>query len=295
MDEPIYVVEDVVKVYPMGESGVVALRGVSLEVYCGEFLVVMGPSGSGKTTLLNLLSGLDMPSSGRILLEGRSLSAMREDELEELRLRRIGVVFQFLNLVHRLTARENIELPMSVLGIPERERRERVETLADRLGIRDKLDKLVEELSGGEQQRVAIAAALANDPDIILADEPTAELDGENIRRVVSLLREEVSRGKTVVVNTHDPRVAREADRVVLLEDGRVVGTYRPAEVTSMADMEKSVSDYIRRRLEEIRMEMERLVEEFRAGSLSAEEFIRRYNRLRILEEAFNEEFRVRG
>jgi len=260
--DPIYVVEDVVKVYPMGESGVVALRGVSLEVYRGEFLVIMGPSGSGKTTLLNLLSGLDMPSSGRVLLEGRSLSSMREEELEELRLRRIGVVFQFLNL--------------------EDVRRERIEHLAGRLGIKDKLDKLVEELSGGEQQRVAIAAALANDPDIILADEPTAELDSENIRRVVELLREEVDRGKTVVVNTHDPRVAREADRVVLLEDGQVVGIYRPAEVASLEGMEKSVSDYIRRRLEEIRGEMDRLVEEFRGGKLSAEEFIRRYNRLSL-------------
>ena len=293
--DKVVVVEDVVKVYTVGDRGVTALRGVSFEVFKGELAIVMGPSGSGKTTLLNLIAGLDKPSSGTVYVFGHDLTRLGEGELNNLRLHRIGVVFQFLNLISRLTARENIELPMLVAGKSRDYIRRRVEELAGKLGIEDKLDKMVEDLSGGEQQRVAIAAALANDPELLLADEPTAELDSENIRRVLSLFKELTESGKTVIVNTHDPRVAREGDRVFLLEDGMLQGIYRPRELTSDIESSKSISEYISRRLEELREEMERLVEEFRNGSIGPEDFIKRYNRIKTLEEVFRDEFRVRG
>ncbi len=293
--DKVVVVEDVVKVYTIGDRGVTALRGVSLEVFRGELAIVMGPSGSGKTTLLNLIAGLDKPSSGSIYVFGQDLTRLGEAELNNLRLHRIGVVFQFLNLISRLTARENIELPMMVAGKSREYIRDRVEELAGKLGIEDKLDKMVEDLSGGEQQRVAIAAALANDPELILADEPTAELDSENIKRVLALFKELTDAGKTVIINTHDPRVAREGDRVFLLEDGMLQGIYRPRELTSEVESSKTISEYISRRLEELREEMERLVEEFRRGGIGPEEFIKRYNRIKTLEEVFRDEFRVRG
>ena len=295
MDRPVIVLDDVVKVYTVGESGVTALKGVSLEIFRGELAIIMGPSGSGKTTMLNLISGLDRPSAGRVYVLDREVSGMREGELNMFRLRNVGVVFQFLNLIQRLTARENIELPMIVAGRDKRYIEERIRYLAERLDISDKLDKLVEDLSGGEQQRVAIAAALAYDPEIILADEPTAELDSENIVRVMNLFKEVVKDGKTVVVATHDPRVAREGDRVFLLEDGVLKGVYRPSELATDIESSKTVSEYVSRRIEEIRRELARLVEEFRKGAIDPESFIKRYNRLKTLEEVFTDEFRVRG
>ncbi|HIQ13592.1 MAG TPA: ABC transporter ATP-binding protein [Thermoprotei archaeon] len=293
--DKVVVVNDVVKVYTVGDRGVTALRGVSLEVYRGELAIIMGPSGSGKTTLLNIMAGLDRPSSGKIYVLGNDLNIMDDEELNRLRLHKIGIVFQFLNLISRLTAKENIELPMLVSGRSKDYINSRVDYLASKLGIEDVLDKMVEDLSGGEQQRVAIAAALANDPEILLADEPTAELDSDNIRRVISIFRESVDSGKTVIVNTHDPRVAREGDRVFLLEDGALKGVYRPRELTSDLESSKSISEYIGRRLEELRDELERLTMDFRNGVIGAEEFIKRYNRIKTLEEVFRDEFRVRG
>jgi len=293
--DKVVVVNDVVKVYTVGDRGVTALRGVSLEVYRGELAIIMGPSGSGKTTLLNIMAGLDRPSSGKIYVLGNDLNIMDDEELNRLRLHKIGIVFQFLNLISRLTAKENIELPMLVSGRSKDYINSRVDYLASKLGIEDVLDKMVEDLSGGEQQRVAIAAALANDPEILLADEPTAELDSDNIRRVISIFRESVDSGKTVIVNTHDPRVAREGDRVFLLEDGVLKGVYRPRELTSDLESSKSISEYIGRRLEELRDELERLTMDFRNGVIGADEFIKRYNRIKTLEEVFRDEFRVRG
>ena len=293
MDEPIIKVDDVVKVYQTGVSGVTALKGVTLEIYRGELAIIMGPSGSGKTTLLNLISGLDRPSSGRIYVLGKDVGRMSERELNQFRLRDVGIVFQFLNLISRLTARENIELPMIISGKDREYIRRRVDYLASKLDISDKLDKMVEDLSGGEQQRVAIAAALANDPPIILADEPTAELDGENIKRVLSLFKELTAEGKTIVVNTHDPRVAREGSRVFLLEDGELKGVYRPRELSSGFESSKGISEFIERRLVEVREEISNLVDEFRGGKISIDDFIKRYNKLKTLEEVLVNEFRL--
>lgn len=294
MSDVIIKVEDVVKVYKVKDGGVTALRGVSFEVYRGEFLIIMGPSGSGKTTLLNLIGGLDTPSSGRIYVDKRQIDRMSEWELNEYRLRKVGIVFQFLNLIPRLTARENIELPMIAAGISSKERDERISYLLNKLGIGDKADRLVEELSGGEQQRVALAAALANDPPIILADEPTAELDKENIERVIKFMRELSSKGKTIIVNTHDPRVSVMSDRVILLEDGMIKGIYRPTEVQRESKKEfMSIADYFRKRIDEIDEEIRELLDIFREGKIEVEYFIKRYNELKTVKEVYMKELRI--
>ena len=294
MSDVIIKVEDVVKVYKVKDGGVTALRGVSFEVYRGEFLIIMGPSGSGKTTLLNLIGGLDTPSSGRIYVDKRQIDRMSEWELNEYRLRIVGIVFQFLNLIPRLTARENIELPMIAAGISSKERDERISYLLNKLGIGDKADRLVEELSGGEQQRVALAAALANDPPIILADEPTAELDKENIERVIKFMRELSSKGKTIIVNTHDPRVSVMSDRVILLEDGMIKGIYRPTEVQRESKKEfMSIADYFRKRIDEVDEEIRELLDIFREGKIEVEYFIKRYNELKTVKEVYMKELRI--
>ena len=294
MSDVIIKVEDVVKVYKVKDGGVTALRGVSFEVYRGEFLIIMGPSGSGKTTLLNLIGGLDTPSSGRIYVDKRQIDRMSEWELNEYRLRKVGIVFQFLNLIARLTARENIELPMIAAGIPPKERDERISYLLNKLGIGDKADRLVEELSGGEQQRVALAAALANDPPIILADEPTAELDKDNIERVIRFMRELSSKGKTIIVNTHDPRVSIMSDRVILLEDGMIKGIYTPTEVQRESKKEfMSIADYFRKRIDEINEEIRELLDIFREGKMEVENFIKKYNELKTIKEVYMKELRI--
>jgi len=218
-------VVDVHKVYRLGSIEIYALRGVSFSVKKGEFLCIMGPSGSGKTTLLNIIGTLDKPTKGRVIVDGRDITRLRERELTEFRLRKIGFVFQFYNLIPVLTALENVELPMIFAGIPKKERKRRAEYLLRLVGLEDRMNHRPDELSGGEQQRVAIARALANNPSIILADEPTGELDTDTSRRVLDVFRE-VSRaeGVTVIIVTHDPVVAEYADRIIYLRDGKIQG-----------------------------------------------------------------------
>mgnify|MGYP000542397647 CR=1 FL=1 len=218
-------VVDVHKVYRLGSIEIYALRGVSFSVKKGEFLCIMGPSGSGKTTLLNIIGTLDKPTKGRVIVDGRDITRLRERELTEFRLRKIGFVFQFYNLIPVLTALENVELPMIFAGIPKKERKRRAEYLLRLVGLEDRMNHRPDELSGGEQQRVAIARALANNPSIILADEPTGELDTDTSRRVLDVFRE-VSRaeGVTVIIVTHDPIVAEYADRIIYLRDGKIQG-----------------------------------------------------------------------
>ena len=218
-------VVDVHKIYRLGSIEIYALRGVSFSVKKGEFLCIMGPSGSGKTTLLNIIGTLDKPTKGRVIVDGRDITRLRERELTEFRLRKIGFVFQFYNLIPVLTALENVELPMIFAGIPKKERKRRAEYLLRLVGLEDRMNHRPDELSGGEQQRVAIARALANNPSIILADEPTGELDTDTSRRVLDVFRE-VSRaeGVTVIIVTHDPIVAEYADRIIYLRDGKIQG-----------------------------------------------------------------------
>lgn len=212
---------DVYKVYRLGIHEVQALRGVNLKIERGEFVAIMGPSGSGKSTLLYLIGCLDKPSGGRVLIEGLDTSKLSDRELTELRRDKIGFIFQQYYLIPTLTALENVELPMVFKGVPKDERIERAEELLEMVGLGEKKDRKPNELSGGEQQRVAIARALANNPSILLCDEPTGNLDTKSGRIVMDIIKRlNVERGVTVVLVTHDPSLKVYADRVIKIRDG---------------------------------------------------------------------------
>ena len=211
------------KSYLLGSTAVGALRGVDLTVQRGEFVALMGPSGCGKTTLLNLIGAIDTPSRGALSVDDVALERMNEDQLADLRRDRIGVVFQFYNLLPTLSARENVELPMQFKGMDRAKRRERALWLLERVGLKARADHKPAELSGGEQQRVSIARALANQPALVLLDEPTGDLDSATGQEIMALLRDLNQREKvTLVVATHDPLVAQASSRIVRLRDGRV-------------------------------------------------------------------------
>ena len=211
------------KVYRSGSLEVVALRDVDLDVEDGAFVAIAGPSGSGKSTLMHILGCLDVPSSGHYLLAGDDVSAMTEDELAAIRNRRIGFVFQQFNLLPSMTALRNVELPLTYAGVPRHERRERAADALAQVGLDDRLEHRPGELSGGQQQRVAVARALVTEPALILADEPTGNLDSASTRDVLALLSDLHRSGRTIVLITHERDVATAADRVVHMLDGRVV------------------------------------------------------------------------
>jgi putative ABC transport system ATP-binding protein len=210
------------KTYDTGGAEVLALRGVDLAIERGEFVAITGPSGCGKSTLLNLLAGLDRPTAGEVRLDGERINRLSEAELARLRRRRIGFVFQFFNLLPTLSAIENVELPLLLVGRRRKDARRTADGLLCGLGVGDKCAAAPAQLSGGQQQRVALARALANTPDIVLADEPTGNLDSAAAREVLGLLRAARDRGQTLLLVTHDARVAAAADRVVSLRDGLV-------------------------------------------------------------------------
>ncbi|NOZ95057.1 MAG: ABC transporter ATP-binding protein [Acidobacteria bacterium] len=211
------------KVYDTGKIQVEALRGIDLTVERGEFVAVVGPSGSGKSTLLNLLGCLDTPTEGKYLLAGEPVAGMDRDGLAEVRNRRVGFVFQNFNLLPQLSALENVEMPMLFGGVPSRQRRERARKLLEQVGLGDRVEHKPTELSGGQMQRVAVARALAMEPDLILADEPTGNLDTASGSDVLSLLTELWRGGATLVVVTHDTALAERAPRIVEMRDGRIV------------------------------------------------------------------------
>jgi putative ABC transport system ATP-binding protein len=207
----------------MGEVEVPAVRGVSFQIDRGEFLAVMGASGSGKSTIMNMIGCLDRPTTGRYLLDGRDVSRLDRNRLAEIRNRTLGFVFQTFQLLPRTSAEENVELPLLYAGVPTRERRRRAREALERVGLGDRLDHFPSQLSGGQQQRVAIARALVNGPKVVLADEPTGNLDSVTSEEVMALLRELGRGGITVVFVTHDADVARYAARVIEVKDGRVI------------------------------------------------------------------------
>nr|WP_264185635.1 ABC transporter ATP-binding protein [Roseicella aerolata] len=215
---------DIHKEHPLGQRKVHALRGVSLEIREGEFVAVMGPSGSGKSTLMNLLGLMDRPSSGRYLLAGQDVQQLDHDRRATLRGREIGFIFQAFNLLGRSTAVENVELALTYAGHPRKERRRRAAEALQRVGLGDRQDHWPGQLSGGEQQRVAIARVLATGPRLILADEPTGSLDSVTGREIMGFLRDLNAAGRTILLVTHDPAVARQARRIVSMRDGQVVG-----------------------------------------------------------------------
>jgi putative ABC transport system ATP-binding protein len=210
------------KTYDTGGAQVLALRGVDLAIERGEFVAIMGPSGCGKSTLLNLLAGLDRPTAGEVRLDGDRIDQLSEADLARLRRRKIGFVFQFFNLLPTLSAVENVELPLLLVGRRRKDARRTANELMGELGVGDKHAAAPPQLSGGQQQRVALARALANTPDIVLGDEPTGNLDSAAAREVLGLLRAARDRGQTLLIVTHDARVAAAADRVVTLRDGLV-------------------------------------------------------------------------
>jgi len=215
--------ENLHKSYLLGESAVGALRGVDLVVYREEFVSIMGPSGCGKTTLLNLIGAIDLPSRGSLQIDGVDLMSLSDDQLSDLRRDRIGMVFQFYNLIPTLTARENVEIPMQFKGIGRLARRERALALLERVGLRDRAEHTPSELSGGEQQRVAIARSLANQPALVLLDEPTGDLDSATSREIISLLHDlNIKERVTFIIATHDSSIAAMSSRVIHLRDGRV-------------------------------------------------------------------------
>jgi putative ABC transport system ATP-binding protein len=223
-DTPLYALDRVERIYRRGSVPVAALRGVSLTIERGEMVAVEGPSGSGKSTLLQLLGALDVPTAGKIRVDGVDLSAARDRELTRMRAAEIGFVFQQFNLIPTLSAADNVAVAMVPAGTPRSQRKARAIELLEQVGLGDRVDHLPSRLSGGEQQRVAIARALANDPHVILADEPTGNLDGATAQEIMGLLSRLVDeRGVTVVVITHDGEVAKHARRRIRLRDGEVV------------------------------------------------------------------------
>jgi len=223
MDQPLIKIEEITKVYQMGNMKVHALRGVSLEIGEGEFVAIMGPSGSGKSTLMNIVGCLDQPTDGRYWLDGTDVGKLNDNSLADIRNSKIGFVFQTFNLLARTTAFQNVTLPLIYGGLGSRQRRERARAALEAVGLGDRMDHRPNELSGGQQQRVAIARALVSEPAIILADEPTGNLDtrsGEEIMRILYDLNKD--RGITVVFVTHDPEIAEQTRRIIRIRDGLI-------------------------------------------------------------------------
>ena len=223
MADPLIKLRDIMKVYHMGGEDVVALKDIDLDIRAGEYLAIMGPSGSGKSTLMNIIGCLDIPSGGSYHLNGQEIATATEDELAAIRNREIGFVFQTFNLLPRATASKNVELPLIYAGVPPDERRERAADTLAAVGLAKRGHHKPNEMSGGERQRVAIARALINRPSVVLADEPTGNLDtkiGEEIQGVFGEINDE---GKTLIVVTHDPDVAARARRIIVLRDGQIV------------------------------------------------------------------------
>jgi putative ABC transport system ATP-binding protein len=215
---------EVWKIYKMGDVSVNALSGLDIEVQHGEFIAIMGPSGSGKSTAMNLVGCLDLPSKGNIWLEEKNIAHMHESSLAQIRGKKIGFIFQKFNLIGTLTALENVMLPMIFQGMPAEKRKKRAAELLNLVGLGDRLNHKPNELSGGQQQRVAIARALANDPEVILADEPTGNLDSKSGEIVINFLKELHNKEKkTIILVTHDKDIAAHAEKIYHLKDGRVV------------------------------------------------------------------------
>ena len=219
---------DLIKEYFQGGRPLIVLKNINLKIEKGEFMAIMGPSGSGKSTLLNMLGALDRPTSGKVFINGIDISNLNDNGLADLRNKEIGFIFQQFNLIQRMDALHNVELPLSIGGAPPKEREERAKQLLNSVGLGDRIDHRPNQLSGGEQQRVAIARALANDPPLFLCDELTGNLDSKTGQEIIGLLRHlNQDQGKTFVLITHDPNVAQATDRLLQIQDGEIAGEKR--------------------------------------------------------------------
>ena len=222
--EPLISLENVWKIYQLGKVELTVLKGISLEIAPGSFVSILGPSGSGKSTLLNMVGILDVPTKGKVFLSGEDTSQLSEDDLAKIRGQKIGFIFQQFNLLPNLNALENVTIPMLFQGVPQKERKERAEFLLDSVGLRERILHRPAELSGGEQQRIAIARSLANNPEVVIADEPTGNLDsttGEKIMEILINLHKKER--KTIIVVTHDPHIADYSEKIINIKDGNIV------------------------------------------------------------------------
>jgi putative ABC transport system ATP-binding protein len=230
MPEPVIKLENVWKVYQMDKVELVALKGINLEINRGAFVTIMGPSGSGKSTLLNMIGCLDVPTQGKVFLENRDINTLSEDGLSQLRGKTIGFIFQEFNLLPNLTAIENVILPMTFQGVPLEEREKRAKEILISVGLEDRIFHQPTELSGGERQRVAIARAFANNPEVVIADEPTGNLDSVTGKKIMEVLTNfHKKEGKTVIVVTHDANIANYAEKTINIQDGKIIENHSTA------------------------------------------------------------------
>ena len=284
------IVRELVKVHRTGKIEVQALRGLNMHISSGELIAIIGPSGSGKSTLLNIVGGLDNATAGTVLVGNTNVTTQTVTQLVDFRRKMVGHIFQTLNLIPTLTAKENIEFSMIASGVRRAERKQRVEELLETVALTDRANHKPEELSGGEQQRIAIAAALANDAPVLLADEPTGELDTANARIVVEyLVKVNRELGKTIIMVTHDPSVARVAHRILRIEDGVIKVALAPSEVIVQ---EKAVSyaDQLKARISEINGQLEQLDRDFRNEKIDGDEYTTKRQSLKQVKNSLREE-----
>ena len=288
-------VRDLVKVHHTGKIEVQALRGLSMDVEAGEMIAIIGPSGSGKTTLLNIAGGLDTATAGTVQVGDTNVTSLSITQLVDFRRKMVGHIFQTLNLIPTLTAEENVEFSMVASGISRGKRTERVNELLETVGLTDRAGHKPEELSGGEQQRIAIAAALANDAPVLLADEPTGELDTVNARCVVDyLVKVNRDLGKTIIMVTHDPSVARAAHRILRIEDGVIKMTLTPSDVI-VEEKAVSYTDQLRARISEIDEQILQLDEAFRSSKITGDEYTEKRIKLKQILGSLREELSRMG
>ena len=288
-------IRDLVKVYKTGKIEVQALRGTNLDIDEGELIAIIGPSGSGKTTLLNVIGALDEATAGSVKVGEVEVTSLSVTQLVDYRRKTVGHVFQTLNLIPTLTAEENIELPMIALGVARGKRKQRVEELLKVICLSERAQHRPDELSGGEQQRIAIAAALANDAPILLADEPTGELDTVNARIVVEyLVKINKELGKTIIMVTHDPSVARAADRILRIEDGVIKMALTPSEVIVKQETVSYV-DQLRARIAEISNQLQGLDNDFRNEKITGDEYVQKRLSLKQIKDSLREELSRMG
>jgi putative ABC transport system ATP-binding protein len=288
-------IRDLVKIHHTGKIEVQALRGLNLDIGKGELVSIIGPSGSGKSTLLNIIGGLDKATAGSVVVGDKVVTNLSVRQLVDYRRKVVGHIFQNLNLIPTLSAKENIEFAMVASGVPRGKRKQRVQDLLDIVGLKERAEHKPEELSGGEQQRIAIASALANDAPILLADEPTGELDTANARMIAEyLVKINQELGKTIIMVTHDPTVARVSSRIMRIEDGVIMAALAPSEVIVQA---KAVSyvDQVKDRINEINAEMLQLDNDFRSNKLDGDGYVQKRQSLKNIKDSLREELSRMG
>jgi putative ABC transport system ATP-binding protein len=291
-------IRDLVKVHNTGKIEVQALRGLNLDISAGELVSIIGPSGSGKSTLLNIIGGLDKATAGYVQVGEKVVTTLSVRQLVDYRRKMVGHIFQNLNLIPTLTAQENIEFSMVASGVKRGKRNQRVKELLAIVGLEARAHHKPEELSGGEQQRIAIASALANDAPVLLADEPTGELDTANAKLIAEyLVKINQEMGKTIIMVTHDPSVARVSSRILRIEDGQIKTALAPSEVMGQGGHEKAGSyvDQLKARINEISAELEQLDGDFRLGKLGGDEYVDKRQSLKHVRNSLKEELSRMG